>query len=84
MFVDLGDLDKIDWSILQRRDFQRDPENPEKVERYEAEALIHKHLPLDSLEEIACCDAAGAASIQQEVTKRSLALKITTKPGWYF
>src|SRR5579863_5248145 len=49
VFDDLKDLSKIDWNILQCRDFKRDPENPEKVERYEAEALMHKHLPFDAL-----------------------------------
>jgi ssDNA thymidine ADP-ribosyltransferase, DarT len=72
VFDDLDHLDKIDWTILQRRDFQRDPENPEKVERYEAEALIYKHLPFGGLHKIACYDAP------------SLAFKVTTQPGWYF
>jgi hypothetical protein len=30
VFDDLKDLDKIDWTILQRRDFKRDPENPKR------------------------------------------------------
>jgi hypothetical protein len=84
VFDDLGHLDKIDWMILQCRDFKRDPENPEKVERYEAEALIYKHLPFDGLHEVACYDAPSAASLQMELTKRGLALKVTIKPGWYF
>ena len=84
MFDKLKDLDKTDWTILRRRDFKRDPENPEKVERYEAEALIHKHLPFDTVHEIACCNATSAASLQNELTKRKLTLKVTTKPGWYF
>ncbi len=84
VFDDLSDLDKIDWTILQRRDFKRDPDNPEKVERYEAEALMHQHLPFDALCEVACCDAQSATSLQAELTKRNFALKVTTKPGWYF
>jgi hypothetical protein len=35
----------IDWDLLRRRDFRRDPEHQAKVERYLAEALIHRHLP---------------------------------------
>jgi hypothetical protein len=81
---DLVHLDKIDWEILQRRDFRRDPERPEKVERYEAEALIHKHLPVNALDGIACCDAANAAQLRSQVTKRSLATQVHIKPSWYF
>jgi hypothetical protein len=84
VFDDLSHLDKIDWSVLQRRDFKRDPENPEKVERYEAEALMHNHLPFDALCEIACCDTQSATALQLELTKRNLAIKVTTKPSWYF
>jgi ssDNA thymidine ADP-ribosyltransferase, DarT len=84
VFDDLSHLDKVDWSILQRRDFKRDPENPEKVERYEAEALMHMHPPFDALCEVACCDAQSATALQLELTKRDIALKVTSKPGWYF
>jgi hypothetical protein len=84
VFNDLSHLNKIDWTILQRRDFKRDPENPEKVERYEAEALMHKHLPFDGLCEIACCDTPSADALQKELTKRKLTLKVTIKPSWYF
>ncbi len=47
--ANLADLDRIDWTILQNRSFNRDPEDPGKVERYQAEALVHEHLPLDHL-----------------------------------
>ncbi len=83
-FDDLSHLDKIDWTILQRRDFKRDPENPEKVERYEAEALMHKRLPFEGLCEIACYDNPSAGSLQKELTKRKLTLKVSIKPDWYF
>lgn len=50
---DLADLDRIDWKILQARDFKRDPNDPGKFERYQAEVLVHRHLPLDALSGIA-------------------------------
>jgi len=48
-YSDLTDLDKLDWESLQARDFRRDPEDPGKFERYQAEALVYRHLPSDSL-----------------------------------
>jgi hypothetical protein len=38
---DLGDLDRIIWPSLQERDFKRD--DTDKVDKYQAEALVHKH-----------------------------------------
>lgn len=35
-YNELSDLDKIDWSILQNRDFKRDQDDPAKFERYQA------------------------------------------------
>jgi O-acetyl-ADP-ribose deacetylase (regulator of RNase III) len=38
--TDLARLDGIDWPLLQRRDFRRDPDDPARFERYQAEALV--------------------------------------------
>jgi len=53
-YNNLDDLSRIDWTILQQHDFKRDAENPEKTDRYQAEALVHRHLPIASLLGIAC------------------------------
>jgi hypothetical protein len=45
-FTDLNDLDKVDWDLLNRKDFKHDPDDPGKKERYQAEALVWKHLPV--------------------------------------
>jgi hypothetical protein len=83
-FDDLANLSKIDWAILQQSDFKRDPERPEKVERYEAEALMHKHLPIEAIEGIACCDAATSALIEKQIEKSKKTVKVVVKPDWYF
>jgi len=48
-YSDLDDLQHIDWALLRNRDFKRDPDDPEKVERYQAEALVHQHLPVAAM-----------------------------------
>lgn len=59
-YSDLARLDQIDWDMLQRRDFRNDPDDPSKKERYQAEALVHKHLPVDALTGFACYSDQGA------------------------
>src|SRR5712691_1016245 len=81
---DLARLDQIDWSILQRRDLQRDPEDPGKVERYEAEALVHKHLPVGALRSIICYADSVAWPLAAEVKKLGLKVPLTTNRDWYF
>ena len=83
-YADLADLDKIDWPLLQRRDFKRDPEDPAKFERYQAEALIHQHLPVGGLLGIVCYTEALKQRIEQEVQARNLNLPVYARTGWYF
>ncbi|HBO3155631.1 type II toxin-antitoxin system toxin DNA ADP-ribosyl transferase DarT [Pseudomonas aeruginosa] len=83
-YDDLADLDKIDWPLLQRRDFKRDPEDPAKFERYQAEALIHRHLPVGGLLGIVCYTEALKQRIEQEIQARHLNLPVYARTGWYF
>lgn len=83
-YTNLADLNKIDWRILQQRDFKRDPDDPAKFDRYQAEALIHNHLPVAGLIGIMCYTEAMKRSIEQEVQARQLRLPVYARPGWYF
>ncbi|EZI30280.1 type II toxin-antitoxin system toxin DNA ADP-ribosyl transferase DarT [Pseudomonas extremaustralis] len=83
-YSDLASLGEIDWPILQRRDFKRDPDDPRKMERYQAEALIHHHLPITGLLGIMCYTDAMKERIEQDVAARGLTLSVHARPGWYF
>lgn len=80
----MSDLGQIDWAILQSRDFRRDPDDPGKVERYQAEALVHKTLPCAGLLGITCYDDGTAGELRRLVEKRGLGLQVIKKQGWYF
>ena len=83
-YSDLADLDKIDWELLQRRDFKRDPEDPAKFERYQAEALIHQHLPVSGLRGIVCYTDGMKQRIEQGLLNRGLNLPVYARTRWYF
>jgi len=82
---DLGSLPNwIDWNILQRRDFSRDNDDIGKTDRYQAEALVYRHLPVGSWAGIACYDDGEKVRIERLAGERGLELKIIAKKGWYF
>ena len=81
---DLGKLSIIDWLSLQQRNFMRDLENPEKFDRYQAEALIYQYLPINCLKGIVCYTDELKVQIQHEVDIRGLPLTVIAKPQWYF
>ena len=83
-FTDLHDLDKVDWDLLNQRDFRHDPDDPGKKERYQAEALIWKHLPVQGLLGICSHSEAVDHGIQQELAKRKIEMQTVVKKDWYF
>jgi ssDNA thymidine ADP-ribosyltransferase, DarT len=83
-FSDLADLDRIDWPLLQSRNFKHDPDDPGKKERYQAEALIWRYMPLDALLGVCCYNEAVKAHIRTEIERRGLEVKKLVQPWWYF
>ncbi|TXH78894.1 MAG: DUF4433 domain-containing protein [Thiothrix sp.] len=83
-YNDLKDLDKIDWPLLQRRDFRRDPDDPWKLERYQAEALIYRSCPVSNLLGLICYNEITQEALNQHIQARGLGLKVHIRPGWYF
>lgn len=79
-----GGLGQVDWKILQNRDFRRTEEDPGKIERYQAEALVHRHLPVPALLGLACHDAGTETTLKPELTRRGLSLTLAIRPDWYF
>lgn len=83
-FSNLVDLSRIDWAILRGRDFARSTDDVGKMERYQAEALVHHHVPVAALGGIVCHGDAECGTITAEVTRRGLDVEVIAKPGWYF
>ncbi|CAH0495994.1 DUF4433 domain-containing protein [Novosphingobium sp. CECT 9465] len=83
-YDDLDRLDEVDWAILQASDFKRDNNDLGKFERYQAEALIHEHVPLAALRGIACCNEAEAQKLRRRIAAAGIELKVAAKPSWYF
>jgi hypothetical protein len=80
---DLADLNKIDWKILQARDFRRDPNDFGKVERYQAEALIHRHMPIEALLGIICNGPTQQQRVIELAANLDCNIEIKALPGWY-
>jgi hypothetical protein len=83
-FSNLSELGVIDWTSLQHRRFKKDPNDPEKFERYQAEALVHKHLPIGALIGIGCYNDSVLARISSDINNRGLGLQVATRPAWFF
>ena len=83
-YDDLGELNRIDWPILQRRDFKRDPDDPAKFERYQAEALVHQHCPVEALVGVVCYNEEIKTQVEQTMAQLGVARPVHVRSGWYF
>jgi hypothetical protein len=75
------DLGRIIWPTLQERNFRRD--DLERFEKYQAEALVYKHVPLEAFLGAACYDAQSASSMKARVEAAGVNLKVAVRPQWY-
>ncbi|MGM8850030.1 type II toxin-antitoxin system toxin DNA ADP-ribosyl transferase DarT [Salinicola halophyticus] len=74
----------VPWDLLQSKDFKRDPEHPEKTDRYQAEALVHQHLPVSALLGMGTYTDEVRAAVETQAATHHLDLKVVTRPNWFF
>ena len=79
--TDMSDLDRIIWPALQSRDFKKD--DADKFEKYQAEALVYKHVSTDALLGVVCYDEDVRAELQTESDKLAVGMRIIARPQWY-
>lgn len=83
-FSSLDMLSEIDWGLLQRKDFRKDPDDPEKTDRYQAEALVHQRLPIAHIVGIVCHGANEKGTIERLREAAGVELRVVAQPSWYF
>ena len=77
-------LDRVDWDLLRSRDFERDPDDPGKLARYQAEALVHAHVPANALVGFAGATERVAQKIKSLAATVGVTFPVAKRPGWYF
>ena len=83
-FNDTDHVGEVDWQLLQTRNFKRNPDDPEQIERYQAEALVHQHLPITGLLGIVCYTESVKNSLDTQTQREGLKLDVRVMPQWYF
>lgn len=83
-FTRQEDLARIDWPLLNSKNFRHDPDDPGKKDRYQAEALIWKHVPVSALLGICSYTTEVDEWIKNELRIRNLDLTTHIQRTWYF
>lgn len=81
---DRSSLKDLPWQLWQQKDFTRDLDDPSKFERYQAEALVFKHIPVEAFLGLVCYTPKEENLLMRMVEERALNLSIHSRQGWYF
>ena len=63
---------------------KREPDDPGKFERYQAEALIHQHCPVSGLLGMICYTEAIKLHCDTLLAARNINLPVHARTEWYF
>ena len=83
-FDDVTKLGEIDWTILRRSDFKASTDDHGKMERYQAEVLVHNVLGVEQIGGLACYDADTKLQLTRWIDERGLDMKAFVRRAWYF
>lgn len=79
-----GDLEQIDWALLRRRDFKTSDADPGKQSRYQAELLVHRHVPLEAVIGIGCYNNTVKCKLDSLIKERKAEIPVRATPSWFF
>jgi hypothetical protein len=84
-FTELADLNRVDFPLLNRRDFRKyDTNDLAKTDRYQAEALIWKYLPVEALLGIASYTHEVDTWLKAEILRLGKNVNTSVLRNWYF
>lgn len=83
-YTDLADLDKVDWEVMESRQWNDTPEYPGRKCRRQAEFLVHCHFPWHLVAEIAVCTAAVADEVRAVLKNVAHKPKVAVRARWYY
>ena len=83
-YSDPDDLKRIDWPLLQSRNFKTNDADPGRQLRYQAEALVHQHVPREALLGIGCLNGAVKQRLETLIEGRTPGIPVKITPSWYF
>ena len=83
-YNNLNDLDKIDWDIIQKGDFKKEEADTDKQRRYQAEFLVHSHVPVNLIQSINVYNNKAFTFVQTELAKTTIIKPVFIQKPYFF
>jgi hypothetical protein len=78
------ELDNLDWKTIRSRSWGKTDGDPGRVERKQAEFLVHRFMPWEFVAGIGVHNAGIEDLVRREMRRYGAEVPIKVKPGWYF
>ncbi|MCI3225841.1 DUF4433 domain-containing protein [Streptomyces sp. NP-1717] len=84
-FTDLSMMPSVvDWEIMGARYWANTVDDGDRMRRRMAELLVHEHLPVIALHEIATYDLAHSRHVRRLLSEVGAELPVTVRREWYY
>jgi hypothetical protein len=83
-FNDTKYLNQVDWKTVNLIRWNNTPDDSDRKRRKEAECLVYKEIPLESIIGIVVYNQKVYDYISSVLKKNKINIHINTMPGWYY
>lgn len=79
-----GELARVNWNVMQSRQWNDTAEFPNRKQLRQAEFLVHQFFPWDCVQSIAVRTEATKRSVEAALTQAGHRTRVKLEPAWYF
>ncbi len=83
-YMNLADLDKVDWAIMKERYWNDTNTDGDRKRRRQAEFLVHEFVPWNLVTEIGVANQAAAKVVAELLGPGIQVPVVSVQPGWYY
>ena len=84
-YIDLKDLDQIDWECIQHSNFSKSDGDYDRPRRYQAEFLVYHHVPVDYINALFVYNEKAATFVNEKLVEaENVKLRVHVRPELFF
>lgn len=84
-FTDLNSINEIDWLSIQHSNFGKSDGDSDRLRRYQAEFLVHYHVPVDCINSLFVYNEKAATFVNEQLAvAKNETLKVRIQPELFF
>lgn len=83
-YTELKDLDQVDWTIIHDSNFSKSDGDFDRPRRYQAEFLVHNHVPITAVESIVVYNEDAQKDVIRLAEEQEVDIKVRITKEYFF